>query len=350
MPEARISEQAQLLECTSKDFDAPSRRKIVFFDLDNTLIPTSWIMQHWRNDEKDKPHQQIVREINEKLTRAGLFDALDMMLHRVSKTVDRIYIVTNAGSKTVENFYLTHTLPQLRDLLRRHSVSLASTEEWVVRSGPPPHPDEDEAFREFYTGVKFSEFKENVEAALDLWEHDSRVDVISVGDQMCEISAACRLGRIFAGDINLIKLVLILDPSNARFSHQTPTQFVKHIEHLADHVMWLANYDRITTVADRGFSFETDTKDIEASGHAFWMPMPNCFTYAIGKHDMFPGDFPPYLPLNYTSVEYKEVPREYWVTVGHSCMTDRSSTASDSLVDAEVPHKLTTTQSDSEVA
>lgn len=134
----------------------PSKRsdRIAFFDLDNTLIPTSWIMQKWRVDEHRLPHSRIVTAINDALVEAGLFHAIDRLLTETRRRVDKIIIVTNAGSRTVQNFYLVHTLPQLKELLIRHDVQLTSTEEWVLSLGPPPSPDHEDAFREFYTNVK----------------------------------------------------------------------------------------------------------------------------------------------------------------------------------------------------
>lgn len=132
--------------------DEPYR--IAFFDLDNTLIPTSWIMQYWRSD--DFNHLATIQAINGNLVQAGVFEALDDLFSEVKKHVDDIWIITNAGSKTVEHFYLKLCMPELRSILAKHKVDLFSTERWVTELGPPPTCEDEVAFREFYTIVKVS--------------------------------------------------------------------------------------------------------------------------------------------------------------------------------------------------
>lgn len=203
-------------------------------------------MQKWRADENRIPHSRLVALINEALREAGMFEAIDELFTEVHKRVDRIIIITNAGSRTVDNFYLTHTLPQLRTLLDKHAVKLTSTEEWVIALGPPPSSEDEEAFREFYTSVKvckfqhlssdniLSQYREFRRVLSDELDHcggagngEANIEITSVGDQMCEISAACRLGDCFPQQISLVKLILILDPTNSRFSFQHPDQFVE---------------------------------------------------------------------------------------------------------------------------
>eukprot|EP01053_Blabericola_migrator_P001922 Blabericola_migrator_1__1921@NODE_1522_length_4352_cov_15_201867_g1002_i0_p7_GENE_NODE_1522_length_4352_cov_15_201867_g1002_i0NODE_1522_length_4352_cov_15_201867_g1002_i0_p7_ORF_typecomplete_len121_score18_35_NODE_1522_length_4352_cov_15_201867_g1002_i018482210 len=116
-------------------------------------------MQRWRAEESKVPHAKIVHSINQALVQAGMFEALDQIFTDVRKQVDEVIIITNAGSRTVDNFYLTHCLPQLRLLLIKHDIRLASTEEWVLTLGPPPNPEDEEAFREFYTDVKVRALK-----------------------------------------------------------------------------------------------------------------------------------------------------------------------------------------------
>lgn len=55
----------------------------------------------------------------------------------------------------------------------------------------------------------------------------TRIDLISVGDQLCEITAAIRLGVNNASMIRHTKLLMIVDLMSDRFSSTGPEDFVK---------------------------------------------------------------------------------------------------------------------------
>lgn len=55
---------------------------------------------------------------------------------------------------------------------------------------------------------------------------DVRFDVISVGDQLCEITAAIRLGVSNSSIIRHTKLLMILDLMSDRFASTSPEHFV----------------------------------------------------------------------------------------------------------------------------
>lgn len=55
---------------------------------------------------------------------------------------------------------------------------------------------------------------------------DWRCDLISAGDQVCEIHAACRVARHFAGHVKFAKLLFLRDPLDPRFAAQTPMRFI----------------------------------------------------------------------------------------------------------------------------
>lgn len=399
-------------KCLSPALAESSVGRLIFFDLDNTLIPTSWIMQQWHQDEgnrKDDEARSTATAMNAALERCGVFDAIGELLLCARAASDAVVIVTNAGQKTVENFYLSLILPQLRRILEQLRIPCRSTEEWVNINGPLPSPENEEAFREFYTVVKYNEFKrhfyqkllvesrsaedtnapadtdraaaaatttdartaaysENAAAATAAMStvtavreassletiatsatattasatatasqdsipdglHESketktlssankatnkstvradgpsvsseslpqnrRIDVISVGDQPCEIAAACRLKHEFSDQINQIKLLLISDPYNLKFSNQTPTSFRNHLLSLRSVFIELLN----STVPSRMNHFGKFHRKFLKRGMAYWIPAHSNLAYSVGNIDDFPTEFPPFVDtLNY---------------------------------------------------
>lgn len=142
--------------------DAPHgglrRPCLVLLDLDNTLIPTGWIMACWRKMQVYFGLQQAVACIRKGLEQAELVRALralfdDLRLLR-EKRHTQIVIVTNAGLRTVQEFYLKMCLPELKELCEREKVYIHSTEHFARRVGPIPPMTEEEAFCEFYTALK----------------------------------------------------------------------------------------------------------------------------------------------------------------------------------------------------
>lgn len=153
----------------------------------------------------------------------------------------------------------------------------------------------------------------------------ARVDVISIGDQMCEISAACRLGEEFGHRLKLLKLVLILDPTNSRFSFQDPAQFVQvsmclswsvipldsqQLSYLQTQVLKVLElkYESVLDENDwKGIQSPSPTDCSIKENASYWVPQPASLTYAIGKPGRFPSDFPLYLPVEYLNLTVADV-------------------------------------------
>ncbi|KAL8452446.1 hypothetical protein Emag_002351 [Eimeria magna] len=136
----------------------PRRPCLVLLDLDNTLIPTGWIMACWRKMQVYFGLQQAVACIRKGLEQAELVEALRALFDDLRALRERrhtqIVIVTNAGLRTVQEFYLKMCLPELKELCEREKVYIHSTEHFARRVGPIPPMTEEEAFCEFYTALK----------------------------------------------------------------------------------------------------------------------------------------------------------------------------------------------------
>lgn len=233
--------------------ETASSPRLVFLDLDNTLIPTAWMMEQWRLSGPDTA--RTVRAINRHLVAAGLFDVLDRLFDALVNTSpqrQRVVIVTNAVGRTVRGFYLTYCLPQLKQLVEKYRIPIRSTECWLPSCGPIPLPHQDEALRELYTTIKLRQFQEelrvferelrttnSLRANRHEWKLQSSVpaelgcpaiDVISVGDQLCEITAAIRLGALNPSLIRRTKLLMILDFARDRFLTTSPEYFVRRLQ------------------------------------------------------------------------------------------------------------------------
>lgn len=208
--------------------------QLVFLDLDNTLIPTSWIMDQWRTS----PERTLKRrdEINRKLVVGGLFDALERFFEglKASATVpQKVVIVTNAAVKTVDSFYLGFMLPQLGAILAKYDVSICSTEVWLEVCGPVPNAANEKAFREYYTHKKLLQFRK--ELASFTQGLPSKVDIVSVGDQLCEITAACRLALSNEFIVRQCSLLLVLDIDKCQ-APTCPRHFSKVSQHSKVHL------------------------------------------------------------------------------------------------------------------
>lgn len=147
----------------TRDFtEGPRRPCLVLLDLDNTLIPTGWIMACWRKMQVYFGLQQAVACIRKGLEQAELVGALRALFDDLRILRERrhtqIVIVTNAGLRTVQEFYLKMCLPELKELCEREKVYIHSTEHFARRVGPIPPMTEEEAFCEFYTALKYHEF------------------------------------------------------------------------------------------------------------------------------------------------------------------------------------------------
>ncbi|CDI86621.1 hypothetical protein, conserved [Eimeria praecox] len=138
--------------------EGPRRPCLVLLDLDNTLIPTGWIMACWRKVQLYFGLQQAVACIRKGLEEAALVAALEALFDDLRKLRQQrhtqIVIVTNAGLRTVQEFYLRLCLPELKELCDREKVYIHSTEHFADRVGPIPPMAEEEAFCEFYTALK----------------------------------------------------------------------------------------------------------------------------------------------------------------------------------------------------
>ncbi|CBZ50648.1 conserved hypothetical protein [Neospora caninum Liverpool] len=140
------------------------RPRLILLDLDNTLIPTSWIMSQWRSKHCTLGPLETVAAIREALYEAKFFQVLGNFFASMRDvrnngfSLSQVVIVTNAGTRTVENFYLQFCLPELGELCAREQVYIHSTEHVVKRLGPIPPITDEEAYREFYTTTKYHEF------------------------------------------------------------------------------------------------------------------------------------------------------------------------------------------------
>lgn len=237
--------------------------RLIFLDLDNTLIPTQWIMEQWQK-RLAGDSLRAISYINKRLEAAGLFATLDKFLHaivRSARGLQRIVIVTNAAAKTVTSFYLALCIPQLDDLLRKYRIPIHSTEKWLSMCGAVPDSTEEDQFREYYTRTKLMEFqkefqkfqewigKKNSEMITTACESGSttasspgessssmnavsRFDVISVGDQLCEMTAAIRLSVANEPLVRHTKLLMILDSienNEVRPCCASPENFVRRL-------------------------------------------------------------------------------------------------------------------------
>lgn len=138
--------------------EGPRRPCLVLLDLDNTLIPTGWMLACWRRMQLYFGLQQAVACIRKGLEQAALVQALEALFDDLGRLRRRrhtqIVIVTNAGLRTVQEFYLRLCLPELKELCEREKVYIHSTEHFAPRVGPIPPMTEEEAFCEFYTALK----------------------------------------------------------------------------------------------------------------------------------------------------------------------------------------------------
>ncbi|OII76124.1 hypothetical protein cand_007130 [Cryptosporidium andersoni] len=239
--------------------------RIILLDLDNTLIPTSWIMQKWRNiqyefgnigdnfesNNNEQCLYMLTESIRTQLEEVGLFDILERLFNDLwnNGKVLKIVIVTNAGLRTVELFYLKYCLPKLNELIIKYNISIRSTEEYIKKSGPPPSPFQEEDYREFYTNAKLCEFQR---VLLDCW-HSKQVqfDLISAGDQACEMTAACRISKFYEERINRTKLVYIHDPDDFRFWKQTPESFMNQLTETYKELLLLLDNDSETLIGTK---------------------------------------------------------------------------------------------------
>eukprot|EP01068_Selenidium_serpulae_P010363 Selendium_serpulae@DN5440_c0_g1_i1.p1 len=107
-----------------------------------------------------------------------------------------------------------------------------------------------------------------------------RIDVVSVGDQMCEITAACRLTKDCNKRVGLTKLLIICDGIEPTVEIQTPTSFVKQLEWLRIHMQQL---------------LRTDTETLDHTGErAQWKVSPkrNNFLFSVSQPHRFAGPYP----------------------------------------------------------
>eukprot|EP00920_Eleutheroschizon_duboscqi_P030733 GHVT01074248.1.p1 GENE.GHVT01074248.1~~GHVT01074248.1.p1 ORF type:complete len:783 (+),score=127.90 GHVT01074248.1:319-2349(+) len=286
----------------------------------------------------------------------------------------QVVIVTNAGLKTVENFYLRFCIPELRVVCEREKIEIRSTEHLGGRLGPVPSPLAEEAFREFYTAMKFHEFdyvaqrhfaqghrqllhclfkrskmrahhiahaaragrlllvcnrqnsrktawQESLKSPSTdkpvaeesptprmlsaahgdtspsakpkkteachcvncaypmLDEARIRCDIISAGDQACEITAACRISRTFKQQIKRAKLLYISDPEDPRFIRQTPQRFVEQLEEVRQELLTLLFENTELLDEERAPQWQGRGQFVTvaiASPHRFAVAPPEC--------------------------------------------------------------------------
>ncbi|KAH8739437.1 hypothetical protein FG386_000409 [Cryptosporidium ryanae] len=306
------SQEGEELYTESEPVETENCSRIVMLDLDNTLIPTNWIMQRWRSIlsemgteseaidycENENSLFKLTEQIRSDLVKAGLFDLLDNLfseLREIGKAV-KIVIVTNAGIRTVELFYLKNCLPKLEELMKKYDISIRSTEEYIKRNGPPPSPFKEEEYREFYTNAKLCEFQK---VLLDFWsENENRsdkyplVDIISAGDQSCEMTAACRISKFYENRVRRTKLIYIYDPEDSRFWRQNPRSFVHQLHETHRELLSLLNEDSETLIGYNDMN-STGTTSIEEDGEEVeevslgWFCRGRCINVAISSPERF---------------------------------------------------------------
>lgn len=162
-----------------KSFDAPEA--LLFFDWDDTLLPTSWISrQGWLNEDGGL---DSVDEVSLTREQQVLLQELEVKVEQTLLTAmayGRVVIVTNALEGWVETSCAAF-LPGLRPLLDELDiVSARSTYESLGDASP--------------TAWKRRAFADVIIAASDEME-DSRPNIVCVGDSMYEhaaLSAAVR--------------------------------------------------------------------------------------------------------------------------------------------------------------
>ncbi|CAD98675.1 hypothetical protein [Cryptosporidium parvum Iowa II] len=306
--------------------------RIIMLDLDNTLIPTNWIMQTWRNiqcemgnegdsidyGENESSLYELTEQIRNELVQVGLFDLLDQFFSDLWSTgmAYKIVIITNAGLRTVELFYLKYCLPKLGDILKKYNVEINSTEEYIRKKGPPPSPFSEEEYREFYTNAKLHEFQK---VLLDCWGNNlecnddfpSMFDVISAGDQACEMTAACRISKFYENKIRRTKLIYIHDPEDFRFWKQKPESFMKQLSETHRELLNLLSDDSETLIGcsdmnSTGFTNLEEENDEEFEEVALgWYCKGKYINIAISKPERF------VLPQG-SSETYLETERDYF--------------------------------------
>lgn len=115
-------------------------------------------MSVWRNQSTDNTHTIApAAVINRRLQGSGLFEMLDRFFSVLvdgARGPQRIVIVTNAAIRTVEHFYLSYCMTQLRPILDKYSIPIRSTELQIRKCGAIPSPSDENAFREYYTQAK----------------------------------------------------------------------------------------------------------------------------------------------------------------------------------------------------
>ncbi|KAL8440132.1 hypothetical protein Efla_005251 [Eimeria flavescens] len=177
---------------------------LILLDLDNTLIPTGWIMACWRKMQVYFGLQQAVACIRKGLEQAELVGALrslfdDLRMLREQRHT-QIVIVTNAGIRTVQEFYLKMCLPELKELCEREKVYIHSTEHFARRVGPIPPMTEEEAFCEFYTALKYHEFDFVVQRYLNALLCHAPIPLHACNQEE-EGSSASRSPRAFPSEV-----------------------------------------------------------------------------------------------------------------------------------------------------
>ena len=280
----------------------PYRAQALLLDLDNTLIPTSWIMSQWQAARAK--NKLVVERIRSAVEESGIFIIIDDLLMKLKTSlhIDFIKIVTNAGMKTVEDFYLGYCVPELGNILEKHNIEIESTQKWAGSLGPAPPESDDDGFRDYYINIKFREFESTI---LRRFESAS-VDVTSVGDQVCEIAAACRLGKSLVANVELVKLLMILDPMDNKFANQTPESFAEQLRHLSCRIQDVCARSCVTAcrheLVYRSQSQVPDDRQVPV-----WVPFTGNLMYCILRQDSLVEELPYYMPIQYMNLTDQSV-------------------------------------------
>jgi len=228
-------------------------RRTIFFDLDNTLIPTDFIGLKYSELMKLELTIEGMRKRLSTLLESNKHEQLLRSLFHTCKRQGfrHICIVTNAAAHTVEYIYLKLCYPGLSAIFDKYCVELRCTDGLIQKSGLNPQFLDSKMFADLYTEVKFLQFcksivkREYSEKKLSLPKFQNKqcvcsstvknelpdtslrenYEIISVGDQLCELEAALRLSHHFGERIKNIKLLYLSDVRGIEDEAQSPRSF-----------------------------------------------------------------------------------------------------------------------------
>jgi len=296
-------------------------KKCMILDLDDTLIPTTWLMTQYRNLMKMSSSKDVIEEIRLMLIKSDLYENLNLLMSKIiSLNVEKIYVVTNAAQKTVEQFYFSLIMPELKEIFVKFDIEVISTSYWTNQMGLPPPQEREKEYRDYFTIAKKHAFIYVLKKFSIHFGVDS-INLISVGDQYCEMSAASSLalkkGIPYINESNekgLIKieyvtLIMILcqkleNIENSIEMQQTPKSFSKQLKGLMKNIeLSLTNELRTECPAKEiykppGIELKDYVDDLKKKVPC-WIPLDHSMAVCSTKSVKFVSEYPFYLPLSY---------------------------------------------------